>query len=61
MEMSHRACRISSPPFHVAKFDDMRGSTTRCPNDNDKNDYETAKIFIDPYLDDELFPDKYRT
>ena len=45
----------------VAKFDDMRGSTTRFPNDNDKNDYETAKIFTDPYLDDELFPDKYRT
>ena len=28
---------------------------------NNYNDHETAKIFTDPYLDDELFPDKYRT
>ena len=26
---------------------------------NNYNDYETAKIFTDPYLDDELFSDKY--
>ena len=57
---------VACPSFRetiVVAYRQVPRHQPRYPDDNDRNnyfDYDPAKIDSDQYLDDEIFPDKYR-